>query len=106
MPALTDPMESATLVNKKKVDSSRDRGEPIEFTAAADEMIKGLDQHVMKMSLGERLRLHISADLAYGEQGVNSNPASTGMEAVVGPVPPNSDLLVDVQLLKVGDKEA
>jgi len=59
----------ATLVNKKKVDSSRDRGEPIEFTAAADEMIKGLDQHVMKMSLGERLRLYISADLAYGEQG-------------------------------------
>jgi FKBP-type peptidyl-prolyl cis-trans isomerase len=48
---------------------------------------------VMKMSLGEKSTLMITSDYGYGSQGI-------------GPIPPNADLVFDVELLKIGDKEA
>jgi FK506-binding protein 1 len=47
----------------------------------------------MKMSLGEKSTLMITSDYGYGPQGI-------------GPIPPNADLIFDVELLKIGDKEA
>ena len=47
----------------------------------------------MKMSLGEKAILKITSDYGYGNQGV-------------GPIPPNADLVFEVELLQIGDKEA
>lgn len=48
---------------------------------------------VMKMSLGEKAKLLISSDYGYGAEGI-------------GPIPPNADLVFEVELLKIGDREA
>ena len=49
-----------TLTNGKKIDSSRDRGKPFEFTIGRGEVIAGWDQGLTKMSVGERAKLTIS----------------------------------------------
>ena len=48
----------------------------------------------MQMSLGEKSKLLISSDYGYGSQGAG------------GVIPPNADLVFEVELLKIGDKEA
>jgi hypothetical protein len=52
-----------------------------------------LFSQVMKMSLGEKSTLMITSDYGYGSEGI-------------GPIPPNADLIFEVELLKIGDKEA
>jgi FK506-binding protein 1 len=47
----------------------------------------------MEMSLGEKAMLHITSDYGYGASGV-------------GPIPPNSDLDFEVELLQIGDQKA
>nr|AGN29631.1 FKBP-type peptidyl-prolyl cis-trans isomerase-12 [Acartia pacifica] len=78
-----------TLTNSKKIDSSRDRGQPFKFKIGKGEVIAGWDEGVAKMSVGQRAKLTISADMGYGAQGVP------------GMIPPNSTLLFDVELLGV-----
>ncbi|MFH4973616.1 hypothetical protein AB6A40_000325 [Gnathostoma spinigerum] len=78
-----------TLLDGKKVDSSRDRGQPFQFTIGKGEVIKGWDEGVAKMSVGQRAKLTISPDLGYGSRGVP------------GAIPPNSTLVFDVELLQV-----
>jgi len=51
-------------------------------------------EQIMKMSLGEKARLNISSDFAYGSDGAG------------GVIPPNADLLFEVELLKIGDMTA
>lgn len=58
-----------TLDNGKKFDSSRDRGVPFKFKIGKGEVIKGWDQGVAKMCVGERARLTCSPDFAYGSRG-------------------------------------
>lgn len=77
--------------NGKKFDSSLDRGTPFSFKIGKGEVIKGWDEGVMGMSLGEKAILHISADFGYGEQGAG------------GVIPPNADLDFQVELLQIGD---
>ena len=76
------------LTNGKKFDSSRDRGEPFKFTVGVSQVIKGWDEGVMRMRPGDRFKFTIPANLAYGERGV-------------GPIPPNSVLVFDVEFIKV-----
>ena len=49
-----------TLQNGKKIDSSRDRGVPFEFTVGKGEVIAGWDEGIQKMFLGSRVKATIS----------------------------------------------
>lgn len=75
----------------KTFDSSRTSGKkPIRFRIGEDQVIKGCEMGVLKMTLGERALLTIPAQLAYGEAGGGG-----------GIVPPNADLVFDVELLEI-----
>ncbi|KAI3420358.1 Peptidyl-prolyl cis-trans isomerase fkbp1a [Globodera pallida] len=78
-----------TLENGQKIDSSRDRGKPFEFTIGKGEVIKGWDEGVAKMSVGQRAKLTISSDLGYGAKGIP------------GTIPGNATLVFDVELIAV-----
>ncbi|KAI8587676.1 hypothetical protein BDZ88DRAFT_453787 [Geranomyces variabilis] len=78
-----------TLDDGKKFDSSRDRGQPFVTKIGVGQVIKGWDEGVPQMSLGERATLNITYDFAYGERG---HPAG---------IPPKANLTFDVELLKI-----
>ena len=59
---------TGTLDDGTKFDSSVDRGEPIEFTCPAGQMIPGFDAAVKDMEQGETKTVHIPAAEAYGER--------------------------------------
>ncbi|NP_001087151.1 FKBP prolyl isomerase 1A S homeolog isoform X1 [Xenopus laevis] len=78
-----------SLDNGKKFDSSRDRNKPFKFIIGRNEVIRGWEEGVAQMSVGQRARLVCSPDYAYGATG---HP---------GIIPPNSTLTFDVELLKL-----
>jgi FKBP-type peptidyl-prolyl cis-trans isomerase FkpA len=78
-----------TLTNGQKFDSSRDRGKGFTFRLGAGEVIAGWDQGVAGMKVGQKRKLTISPDLAYGARGFP--PV----------IPPNSTLVFEVELLAV-----
>jgi len=80
---------TGTLTDGKKFDSSRDRGTPFKFKIGKGEVIKGWDQGVAQMSVGQRANLTCSPDFAYGSRG---HP---------GVIPPNATLIFDVELIRV-----
>ena len=57
-----------TLDDGTQFDSSYDRGEPIEFTCGAHQMIAGFDAAVADMEVGDKKTVHIPAADAYGER--------------------------------------
>ncbi|TPX38733.1 hypothetical protein SeMB42_g05137 [Synchytrium endobioticum] len=80
---------TGTLTNGKQFDSSRDRGTPFTCKIGVGEVIRGWDEGVPQLSKGERAKLTISYDYAYGEKG---------MPPII---PPKSDLIFDVELLEI-----
>lgn len=56
-----------TLDDGTQFDSSYDRGEPLEFTCGAGQMISGFDAAVANMKVGEKKKVHLSPKEAYGE---------------------------------------
>lgn len=61
-----------TFNDGKQFDSSYDRGEPLEFTCGADQMIKGFDAAVADMELGAEVDIHLLPAEAYGEADPNA----------------------------------
>ncbi|CAE6964410.1 FKBP1 [Symbiodinium sp. CCMP2592] len=73
-------------------DSSQGK-EPLEFTAGIGQVIRGWDEGVMQMSKGEKAILLITSDFAYGRAGMR------------GVIPPNANLVFEVELLDINPTE-
>ena len=56
----------AQLANGNMFDSSRDRGKPFKFKLGGEQVIPGLDAGVLQLSIGERAKILIPPDMAYG----------------------------------------
>ena len=77
------------LLDGKKFDSSKDRGQPFSFPVGRGRVIKGWDEGVATMKVGGTRRLTVPPDLGYGAQGAG------------GVIPPNATLTFEVELLDV-----
>ncbi|KAJ2712304.1 Fork head 1 [Coemansia spiralis] len=78
-----------TLEDGTQFDSSRSRNRPFECTIGLGQLIKGWDEGVPKMSVGEKAMFTITPDYGYGKNGVP------------GLIPPNSKLFFEVELLEI-----
>ena len=65
-------------------------GDPLSFRLGAGKVIKGWDQGVAGMKVGGKRKLTIPPDLGYGARGTPG-----------GPIPPNAELIFEVELLKI-----
>ena len=79
------------LVNGQVFDSSKDRGEPIEFALGTGRVIRGWDEGIVGMREGGKRILTIAPDFGYGAQAV-------------GAIPANSVLVFEVELVEVKKK--
>jgi FKBP-type peptidyl-prolyl cis-trans isomerase len=78
---------TGTFIDGKVFDSSVQRGQPIDF--GLNQVIKGWGEGVQLMKEGAKFKFYIPYNLAYGEQGAG------------GVIPPKTDLIFEVELLKI-----
>ncbi len=79
-----------TLIEGKEFDSSYKGGEPVTFQVGG--VIPGWTEALQLMPVGSKWQLFIPANLAYGESGQ-------------GPIPPNSTLIFEIELLGIEPEE-
>lgn len=79
---------TGTLLDGTKFDSSLDRGTPFSFQLGAGMVIAGWDQGLIGTKVGQKLRLEIPSEMAYGDRAVSVIPA-------------NSDLIFEVEVLDI-----
>ncbi|HEY0601416.1 MAG TPA: FKBP-type peptidyl-prolyl cis-trans isomerase [Herpetosiphonaceae bacterium] len=77
------------LTNGKKFDSSVDRGQPFEFVLGQGMVIRGWDEGVAQLRVGDKARLTLSPEYGYGARGAG------------GVIPPNASLIFEVELLDI-----
>ena len=76
------------LADGSEFDSSFSRGKPFQCVIGTGRVIKGWDQGLMGMQVGGKRKLWVPAHLGYGERQVGS-------------IPPNSNLVFEIELLEV-----
>lgn len=79
---------TGTLTDGKKFDSSHDRNKPFTFTLGAGQVIEGWDKGVAGMKEGGKRKLVVPPEMGYGSKSV-------------GPIPADSTLVFEVELLEV-----
>lgn len=78
------------LKDGTKFDSSKDRGQPFPVPVGQGRVIKGWDEGLQGMKAGGKRKLIIPPALGYGARGFG------------GVIPPNAELIFEVELLKIG----
>lgn len=78
------------LTNGLKFDSSLDRGEPFSFALGAGKVIKGWDEGVQKLRVGDRATFFIPPQIAYGARGAGG-----------GVIPPDAMLIFIIEVVGV-----
>jgi FK506-binding protein 2 len=74
-------------------DSSYNRGTPLSFALGTGRVIKGWDQGLNGMCIGDKRKLTIQPEYGYGAGGA-------------GPIPPNSVLVFDTELVSINGRRA
>ncbi|WP_435262232.1 peptidylprolyl isomerase [Tenacibaculum sp. nBUS_03] len=77
------------LLDGTVFDSSYKRKQPIDFAIGVGQVIAGWDEGIQLLKVGDKARLVIPSNLAYGEAGAG------------GVIPPNATLIFDVELMNV-----
>merc|ERR1712137_744456 len=80
---------TAAVVGGLKFDSSRENGDPFMFRVGNGDVIRGWDQVIQTMCVGERSEITLSPECAYGMKGFYDI------------VPPNSTIVFDLELLDI-----
>ncbi len=77
------------LVDGKKFDSSRDRKQTLEFILGTSRIIKGWNEGVALMKVGDEFRFILPPELGYGDKGSGDV------------IPPDATLIFDIELINV-----
>lgn len=77
------------LTDGRKFDSSVDRAQPFIFNLGVGQVIRGWDEGVAQMRIGEKVKLKIPPEMGYGSSGAG------------GVIPPNAELIFEVELLEI-----
>ena len=80
---------SGWLTDGTMFDSSVERGKLFVFPVGIGRVIKGWDESVLEMKVGEKRQIHVPPQLAYGEKGAG------------GAIPPGATLIFDVELVQL-----
>ena len=80
---------TGTLEDGTKFDSSLDRGDPFKFDLGAGQVIRGWDQGLLDMKVGEKRKLIIPPSLGYGDMAIGDK------------IPANSILIFEVELIEI-----
>ncbi len=81
-----DELRNSTMIGNSKL-----RNQPVKFVVGSNSFINGVDEGCIGMKIGGTRTIIIPANLAYGEEGI-------------GPIPPNSDLKLVIELIDVKER--